>query len=155
MTWIDTIVNSLVTIGTQDRIDLMGTWDTDESRGMTVARLIICITAVPNPIGGVLGVVQIHGGIGVYSQEAATAGVLPDPNQAADYPQRGWLWRCGYAVIDDPTPGYPVPLIQADVHAGRKLDTGEAWLSLATTAGHGTAFSVQFYGLVRMLVHLP
>ena len=153
-TWIDTIVNSAVTTGTQERIDMMGTFDVDERRGMTVMRLLLCLYLAPNPLGAVNGIVVMNMGIEVVSQEGFGAGVVPDPGSATEFPLRGWLYRCQHAVLDDPTPGYPTPVIREDLHAMRRLDTGSVIMVLDAATVQGTAFNIRVMGLMRMLVKL-
>ena len=154
--WMDTVVDSTLAINTEERIDLMGTIDQDEARGLTITRILMCVSLTPNPIGAVTGLMQVHIGIGVASREAFAAGVVPDPETSPEEPQRGWLYRCNYAVIDDPTPGYPWPLVKEDLHAQRKLDSGNAYMVLMNRVGYGAnTFSVQAMGIIRMLVKLP
>ena len=153
--WIDTHVNSTLTLNTEERIDLMGTIDQDEARGLTIARILLCLTLTANPLGGVDGVVRVNIGVGVAFREAFNAGIVPDPETSPEEPQLGWLYRCTYAVVDDTVPGYPYPLIKEDLHAQRKLDSGNLYMVVMNRVGYGTSFNVQMIGIIRTLVLLP
>ena len=154
-TWIDTVLDTDIVTGGEDLVDLMAGMDTDERRGMTVTRMLLCLYVIANPHGAVDGVQVVDLGIGVASTEAFAAGVVSNPNVNTEFPIRGWLYRCRHVVIDDSTPGYPSPVIKEDLHAMRKIDTGTAFLVIVNTPNQGTTFTVSVIGTIRMLVKLP
>ena len=153
-TWIDTVVDTDIVTAGEDVVDLMGSFDVDERRGMTITRILLCLYIIANSHGAVDGVQTLDMGIGVASQEAFAAGILSNPNVATEFPLRGWLYRCRHVVIDDSTPGYPSPVVKEDLHAMRKLDTGQAFMVLVNTANQGTTFTISVIGTIRMLVKL-
>jgi len=152
--WVDTLFNDVLGAGTQQVHSLMGGID-PLTRGGTLTRTLVCLYAVPSPIGGAAGMQMVNIGVGVASQEAFTAGIVADPQEENDFPQGGWVYRCRHAVIDDPTPGYPTPLIKEDLRAMRKINRGELYLTFVSEAGQGVAFAVRLVGIVRCLVKLP
>ena len=155
-TWVDTELDVSLASTTGQTQSLMGTIDVDERRGMTVTRIIMCLYLMPNPVGGVSGVQKLSLGIGSASQEAFLAGAIPDPEVAVDFPQRGWLYRCTHAVVDGLEASGTTPLgIREDLHAQRKVDTGEMYLRMRNENAQTTAFAVRVLGTIRMLVKLP
>jgi len=154
-TWVDTELDVAIAATAGQTQSLMGTMDVDERRGMTVTRILACIYLLPSSVGVADGVMKLSLGIGSASQEAFTAGAIPDPEAAADFPQRGWLYRCTHAVVDHTIPGYPMPAIFLDLHAQRKVDTGEIYLRMRNELQQGSSFSVDVVGTLRMLVKLP
>ena len=151
----DTMINFEVANGGQNVADLMGSIDEDESLGMTVTRLLVCVALVPSPLGGVNGIQRIDMGIARTSREAREVGADPEPGDATDHPLGGWLYRCRFAVLDDPTPGYPTVLVREDLKAQRKIDRGTMTVFVASNTVQGTAFTIRIIGSVRMLVRLP
>ncbi len=154
-TWADTIIDTVITNGSEDIRSIMGSFDPDERRGMTITRILMCLYLIPSPNGAVVGVQLADVAIGNASQEAFAAGVVPNPQTAGEFPQRGWLYRCRHAVVDDSTPGYPSPVIREDLHAQRKIDTGEPYLVITNNTAEGVAFSIRVIGTIRMLLKLP
>ena len=153
--WVDTAVDATTGNGTQSALDLMQTIDEDESLGMTVTRMLLCLALVPSPLGTVNGVQSFDVGIARQSREAREAGADPEPNDPTDHPLGGWLYRCRFAVLDDPTPGYPIPQVMVNLKTQRKIDRGVITMFLANNTVQGTAFTVRAIGSVRMLVKLP
>ena len=155
-TWADTVFNSSMGSGGGNQtLSLISTFDPDERRGMTITRILMCLYIIPDPVGGTGGVQRMSIGVGIASQEAFAAGATPDPEDPEDFPQRGWMYRCSHAVIDNLTPGYPTPVIREDLHAQRKIDTGEPYVRFVNENIQATGFAVRIVGTIRLLLKLP
>ena len=98
---------------------------------------------------------QIDVGIGVGSQEAFTAGVVPDPNVQADYPTIGWLYiTTKMMVINNSSgtlEGFHFPEWHFDVGANRKVDKGVLYLAVHNTGADGGGAQIRIIGRVRSL----
>ncbi len=92
-------------------------------------------------------------GIGVTSQEAFAAGVLPDPQTDTDFPARGWVWRAIYRVwgFASDQPAIFTRRLDLDIRSMRKLDNGEAYLLVNNAALEGVSSTIRVAGLVRQL----
>ena len=124
------------------------------TRGMTVIRTIIRMGLFSNTVAGAWGIMRVDLGIGVASQEAFAAGVLPDPNSATDKPPRGWMWRSQQLVSQNGTGHQVIFNVDADIRGARKVENGEVYLIGCNTAYVGTQFQVNCVGLIRQLYKL-
>ena len=159
--WSDTLVSFTVASSAAGGAELMGTGlaDTQEKRGYTLARTIVCLAFMPAVPWGTTGVQRIQMGILVASNDATAAGALADPNDAVDYPTQGWVWRDEACVVNQSV-GSPVGIIPAvvmnrDIRAQRKLDRSSLSYRLFNSAVDGTATTVRVVGLIRNLYRLP
>ena len=100
------------------------------------------------------GVQQLSLGFGVASQDAFLAGALPDPSVEGDEPARGWLYR-NQCVAVSALSGIYVQKCMGDFRGMRKVDNGELYLKIDSTALLGTAFTTRIDGIVRCLFLLP
>jgi len=95
-------------------------------------------------------------GVGVCSQEAFTAGVVPDPSVASDVPQLGWLWRDSVLFQRSNSSSFGEEMgparteLRFDIRAARKVDRGVLYLAADNTAV-GSNGSVSLSGIVRAL----
>ena len=78
--WLDTLVDTNVADSGADIVDLMGSWDRDDARGLTLARTILELSLIASTAGAADGKQVVDLAIGVVSREAFAAGVVPDPN---------------------------------------------------------------------------
>ena len=153
--WCDVLINRATSSGTQDTpIDLLVDFPATDVK--TVTRLIGDIAFFPDDRNAAIdGVMQIDLGIGVGSQEAFTALVVPDPNVQAEYPTIGWLYITTRVVIFNNSSGTTerliVPEIHFDVGANRKVDKGILYLVWNNTVADATGFTVRAVGRVRSL----
>jgi len=92
-------------------------------------------------------------GIGISSNEAFAALVLPDSETATDFPERGWIWREG-ALIAQPNVSQVVQLFDRDIRSMRKIDDGDLWISITNTLNSGSPFSIVVTGYIRCLFKL-
>ena len=152
--WRDTLMETTIPTGTAINQTLLGDWTTTDTRGLTVARVIVDLYLTPQ-----LGPIATGGqvldlGLGLASQDSFAAGDLPDPSAEADEPIRGWLWRTRCLVVDS-----SVTLLVArctgDFRGMRKIDNGELYLKFDSTPAFGTAFTVEIAGIIRCLFMLP
>ena len=153
--WIDALVGFQVATGGQGTQTLFPGISPDELRNGTIVRTIGLVDMYTVTVGGAQGVQGLDMGMGVISQEAIGAGVYPDPNDADDYPVRGWLYRHRCAVAQSSNDPTPLTHCVWDVRSQRKLDTGAYYLIANSTPLNGTTFTVELFGLVRTLVLMP
>ena len=152
--WVDTLVNLEVPAGSQSQTSLVTGLAPSDMRGMTVIRTIIMIQMFSNTVAGAWGVTLGDLGIGIASQEAFVAGVVPDPNVAGDKPPRGWMWRASKCVAQNGA-GAPILVeLLADIRGARKVENGEVYLVVNNTTLVGTAFQLNVRGLIRQLYKL-
>ena len=98
--WEDTLLDVIISNGGQSVVALDTGIGTEAAVGMTLVRMILCYDVAPSVPGSVNGQQSLDLGIGLFNIEAAAANVVPDPNQDADYPSAGWIYRCRHRVID-------------------------------------------------------
>ena len=151
--WIDTHVTLSINSGAQGLQSLMTGVAPVNMRGMTLIRTIISLGMFSTTVAGAWGLQDINIAIGVASQEAFAAAVVPDPS-AADKPPRGWVWR-SYAAVSQNGSGAPVvATLVADIRGARKIENGELYIVADSGAAGGTAFTTDINGLVRTLYKL-
>jgi len=153
--WVDTILNLEVTVGSQTQTGLMTGLSTADTRGLTIIRTILEIEMFPNAIAGAWGVALMDIAIGITSQEAFAAGVVPDPNTSSDRPPRGWMWRTSMLVSQNGVGTNIVHRRSADIRGARKVENGAVFMVANHTALFGAGFQVNVRGLCRMLTKLP
>ena len=152
--WVDTTIARSVASGAQDFFSLATGMAPINLRGATLIRTIIRLDLHSATVAGAWGVQRLQMGIGITSQEAFAAGVLPDPVTAGDKPSRGWIWRGSIAVAQNGI-GSPVMFdLSADIRASRKIENGELFIVFDSAPGGGTAFTVGLNGLIRTLIKL-
>ena len=153
--WFDTIPAVAPASGAQSIISLMGGVLPLDSRGYTLTRTIVDVNLAP-PTAVSDGQQIVSMGIGLVSQEAFVAGVVPDPNVALDRPARGWVWRTQVIVAGAASMVSHVPwTIRADLRGMRRVDDGELVLIVNNDALDGTSFAVFVRGIVRCAFLLP
>ena len=153
--WIDSRPTMEVASGSQSIDSLMTGVAPVNMRGMTVIRTIIRLGLFSNSVAGAWGVQRVDLGIGIASQEAFAAGVLPDPSTATDKPPRGWVWRSSVLVSQNGVGGQVVFNIEADIRGARKVENGEMYLIADNLiSGVGATFQVNVFGLIRQLYKL-
>ena len=92
-------------------------------------------------------------GIGIASQEAFLAGVFPDPNNATDFPTRGWIFRARGRIfgfdVDQPT--VYSWRVDRDIRSRRVLDNGEPYVIFTNGINDGGTVVARVTGLIRCL----
>ena len=152
--WIDTRVNLTIASPSQGRQSLMTGVAPVNMRGMTLIRTIISLGMYSASIAGAWGVQNCDIGIGVASQEAFAAGVVPDPSADADKPPRGWVYRTSKVVGQNGAGAPIVTVLEADIRGARKIENGELYIVVDNALLLGTSFSVSIDGLIRTLYKL-
>ena len=155
--WVDTFLNELLVPGANAAVSLLSDLVGNDTMGMTLTRTIISITIAPTAWSGTLGTARCDMGIGLATQEAFLAGVLPDPAVATEEPILGWAWREKLVQV---TPGSVSAGIQpartqADVKSRRKIDDGELYIAMDNITVNGAGHDMLFVGLIRTLYLLP
>ena len=135
-------------------ISLITGLNPNDLRGCTVIRTLISLDLCSQTVAGAWGVQRCDMAIGIASQEAFAAGVLPDPVTNTDKPPRGWMWRSSRSVAQNGVGSPVLSSLQADIRGARKVENGEVFLIIDNSNVFGTAFNVQALGLVRLLVKL-
>ena len=153
--WIDTNFSTDVVVGTQLQQSLMGVVQSDESRlvGMTLMRTIIRMDIAYTVHDSGEGSQRLSMGIGVASQEAFNAGVLPEPFTDGDFPTRGWIWRATYRLFGFAAdqPAIYNRALDIDLRSRRKLENGEAYLVADNVNLEGVSSTVRVLGGIRQL----
>ena len=153
--WIDTLVNETIAVASEAVVSLITGIGSAQSRGdqMTLLRTIlgIDIAAAVHDSGEGSSIVTY--GIGVTSQEAFAAGIVPDPEVQTDFPTRGWVIREQYRVFsfEAGVADVHVRRIEKDIRARRKLENGESYIVIENTGLDGAPQPIIFLGLVRQL----
>ena len=153
--WVDSLIQLTAVSGapgTPAVAGLLFVPDRIERNHMTLLRTILCLTFAFEIDHGVSQQVVDYA-IGFASDESLAAGVLPDPEVAAERPQRGWVYRC-FRMMSSEGAGIAGRTIQADekdLLAKRKVDNGRAYLTVQNTAFAGVAEDILVSGIVRML----
>ena len=80
--WLDTKIDETTSDVGQDTASLLAGVNQDDTRGMTVGRIVGKLWMTSTTIGGAHGVASVDVGIGVVAQESFAAGVFPDPDNA-------------------------------------------------------------------------
>ena len=156
--WNDQFVNSEFASGlTGSTLSLVTGLSSDEMSGWTLTRLILGLTLIPAVPSAVTGTQLLSLGVGVFDTEGFLAGTVPDPDNDADHPSTGWLYRDAYVVEDDTGPGRGRLgiRIEKDLRAQRRFRLNSYGLVVSNGALTGTAFSVDITGFVRSLYLLP
>ncbi len=148
--WQDFLVGAVIGVGSQStKVLLRG--DIDDTKGMTLVRMVIDLASSPDPTSAVVGSTKLHMGIGVFAAEAIAASSYADPNVETDQPMTGWLWRRSVIVTDDPS-GPPAPWMgHEDIRSQRRVMYGSPVLILNADTGRGSSPSLHVSGLVRCL----
>ena len=152
--WNDTLINLSPTSGAQGLTTLQGSFAPEDMRGVTVIRTIVSLSMFSETIAGAYGVQRLDMAIGIASQEAFAAAVLPDPSVQADKPARGWMWRKQLCVSQNGVGTNILFSVDADIRGARKVENGEVFFVIDNTATLGTTFTVRVRGLVRLLMKL-
>ena len=153
--WFDNVIGFDVASGSQNLRSLMGGITLDAGRRSTIARILFSGSWASQTVVGVWGTEVISWGIGISSQEVFAAGIVPDPETEAEFPETGWLMRDRF-LISQSSGDSPVVHNRAyDLRAQRKVGTGELYLVSTQGPIDGTSFASTFHGMCRVLVRLP
>ncbi len=151
--WQDFIFDQDVTSGADPFTGLLR-GDINETKGMTLIRIILDLMIVPAAPGVASQSTQkIALGIGMFPEVAIASGAsnLADPSQSEDKPLSGWMWRTHGVVGDDTEPGMPFMTIKEDIHSKRKVMYGSTGLRVRNSQLTNTAFTVTILGIIRCL----
>ncbi len=152
--WVDTVHSTAVVSGGQAVNSLLGALAPEDYRGATLIRTILAIGLTSTTVAGVWGTQVVDMAIGIASQEAFNAGIVPDPNVGADKPARGWIYRVRKVVGQNGVGGTVVHEVSADIRGARKIENGEVYLIMTNANLAGTPFTVAVTGLERLLIKL-
>ena len=155
--WDDTLFNNNLVDENQDIQELMTNVSDSEKRGCTLIRMLVHMQYLAGIPGVVSGVSLVTFGVALVSDDAFTASIVPDTEQATDFPVLGWVFRDRVSVVDETLATGPIaPVdVRLDLRAQRKLDRSSlVWIAIAQ-GRDGTAFIVQQTGIVRCLYKLP
>ena len=156
--WDDQLVNTVNLVeGTQAPVLLAENVADPEKRGCTIVRMLIGIQIMPSNPNTANGTQRVMIGVGVTSDDAFSAGALPDLETDADFPVQGWMYRDSFVVVDIASGGNPgmVVRIEKDIRAQRKIDRSTPFLVLRTNTIQGSTIGVMYSGIVRILYKLP
>ncbi len=152
--WVDTAVNLTVAAAGQTVISLITGLSPADMRGTTLIRTLVRLFFSSTTVAGAWGFQVAHIGIGITSQEAFAAGVVPDPSVSGDRPARGWVYRSALGVSQNGV-AHPITFdLAADIRGARKIENGELFLAVDQIGLQGTSFATNVQGLVRVLMKL-
>ncbi len=151
--WVDSLHNITVASGGKSELTLMFELLTARSDRLTLLRTILCHDYSYTVHDAGEGTQTVDVGIGVTSDEAFNAGVLPDPETASEHPTRGWVYRCrhrlhGFAADQA---AVDVRTVNRDLRSKRVIQNGELFLSITNQNDTGAAASIQVTGITRCL----
>jgi len=152
--WIDNLIELSVGTGSGTQQSLLSGTPPINVRGSTVVRVIYRLGLVSSTVGVADGALLVDIGVGIASQEAFTAVVLPDPD-SDERPVGGWMFRDRCLVSYGSDMGNPITWCKEDIHAGKKLTDGEVFMRVQNKAVVGATSTVEIVGLVRLLLLLP
>ncbi len=155
--WADTVIDMTLATSTVDFIDLTSTFLENEMRlaQLTLLRTIIGIDIAYSVHDAGEGSQQVSCGIGVVNREALVAGVasLPQPQVAADFPTRPWVWRARYRIFGFAAdqPAVFNQRVDLDLRSMRKLENGENVFIAANNPEEGVTTTILVSGMIRSL----
>ena len=154
--WDDELIGTTVANAGQ-QVNLIAQNVSDpEKRGCTIIRVIYHMWFLPNSPGAVNGVEQITLGIGIASDDAFSAGAIPEADTAADFPMSGWMYRDRLLVVDSiDAKDSPAVELYRDLRVSRKMERGSVYVTHESDGFVGSAFTVAFSGIIRVLYKLP
>ena len=154
MFWVDSMLDLQIANNAIDIEGLLPGLTTNESRmGMTLMRTILCLDIAPLVHDAGEGTQNVSIGVGIASQEAFVAEVLPDPSSSLDFPVGGWIWRCRYRIYSFAAdqPAVFNRHVDLDLRNKRKLNNGELYLTTENAPEQGTTFTIVVAGSIRCL----
>ncbi len=156
LAWADRLFSTDILTGAQLILDLLST--APDLDTITATRLIGRMLFHPNTLTGTpnRGVATMDVGIGVVSEEAFLAGVVPDPLSEAEAPARGWLYRTRMAAVFSngnaiENENHLWPELMFDVRAMRKVDKGRLVFIVNNSLAVEAGVTVTVTGIVRTL----
>ena len=155
--WGDLNVSILLVEDTTQSIDLLANLTASDT--ITVVRLVGRLMFMPNSLSAqVSGAMRLDLGIGVSAKEAfdASPKVLPDADNPADQPARGWLYKNTMLTYKEHDAGAAdiLPMhdvLSFDIRAARKVDRGTCYATFVTDTAIGTGFDTRLVGTIRAL----
>ena len=153
--WQDRLIDVTVGAASQSTVDLLLNVSSDESRGLTLTRMILALILYSDTVAGAYGVQSVDLGIGLIDRDAASASAFPDPNSQDDAPPGNWVFRKRCVCAQN---GAGAPVLyscEVDLRAMRKVQEGQLTLIVNNTSVTGTAFQVHILGSARSLLLLP
>ena len=152
--WGDVLLQSTISSGGALLTDLLANLSPSDT--VTVIRLVGDLQFTPSAVSSVVdGTQVIDVGIGVASEEAFLATIVPDANAAGEQPARGWLYvarRVLYQAVDaGPLDRFIYPQFRFDIGSQRKVDRGRLYMTIHNSSDLGASQSVRVTGRVRAL----
>ena len=155
-TWFDTNIGIDVAQGTGGLVRLTPTGD--DLEGFTAIWIVGRTTLLPSIPQSTLAETSVAIGYGVCSEEAFSTGLTatPNPEVSTEFPERGWMHRARYVVIDN---GFGIPtnviVLDNNIRAQRKIDKGVLYLTIHNQTIRGGVFNIRLHGTLRLLCLRP
>ena len=139
-----------------DNISLLADVISNELVGWTLTRQLVHLWFANDAVEGFHFKTSIDLGVQLVTQEAFSAGVVPDPSVEADRPVLDWVWRDRIMLVTniDSQVFQDARELRLDIRSRRKIGDGELLLTVDNTAIN-TGFDVRYHGIIRSLFLLP
>jgi len=150
-TWVDVRVNQAMGNASQTIASLTGPFGSDDTHEWTITRVIGRLHAVTADATAAFTIQRVAVGIGVVSQEAFSASVVPDPEFDTDFPVEGWLVKMHLHPMWEAEVGGIPEVVDFDIHAQRRIRGNEPVIIIENNLARGTSTEVEVNGLIRVL----
>jgi len=153
----DTITTTHITGGTTLGAPLLNDLPAGDRAGLTVIRTMVSLHVTVAAQPGAFGTSMILMAEGTIADEAFASAALPDLNDDADYPMRGYIWKTSRLVpFNNITEAPAVADFILDIRSMRKLEQAtDLVLYIANFAISGAGATMSISGLIRTLVKNP
>ena len=154
--WLDQLADGLIADGAQLSSNLLQTLAMEDRDGSTVTRILLNLWWGAQTGQSSDAWTALDWGIGMVSEDASAAAVLPDPSVNEDSPVGGWLGRGRLMGRFDAGLQSVLGHVFVDLRAQRKLGRVELKLIMDNNQiGAEGAASMRAVWHVRTLVRLP
>jgi len=154
--WIDTLLTGTIANAAQFRSSLLADVTPNDAIGYTLTRLLVHLWLTTDVAAGAYIKAGVDVGIGLVTQEAFAAGIVPDPAVESERPIMDWVYRDRFLLVanNDTTVLQPPIEVRLDLRSRRKIGNGELFIIIQNSSVN-TGFTVRHHGLIRSLFLLP
>ena len=154
--WIDTLVDTTVANAATNTISLSGEFTAQETirlARLTLLRTLVRIDAAYAVHDAGEGSQRMAIGIGLAPVEAFSGTTTSDPEDASEFPTRGWIWRGVYRLYGFAAdqPAVSNRALDLDLRSRRKVENGILFLTINNVALEGVSAAIRVVGMIRQL----